>query len=43
MLLGKKSGFSNFGKSAMLRFTFLIAAVVVLSVGGVIGYLLPLP
>jgi hypothetical protein len=27
----------------MIRFTFFIAAVVVLSVGGVIGYLLPLP
>lgn len=27
----------------MIRFTFLIAAVVVLSIGGVIGYLLPLP
>jgi len=27
----------------MVRFTFLVAAVVVLSIGGMIGYLLPLP
>jgi len=27
----------------MIRFTFLIAAAVVLSIGGMIGYLLPLP
>jgi len=27
----------------MIRFTFFIAAVVVLSIGGMIGYLLPLP
>jgi len=27
----------------MIRFTFFIAAIVVLSIGGLIGYLLPLP
>jgi hypothetical protein len=31
------------GRKTMIRFTFLIAAVVVLSIGGMIGYLLPLP
>jgi hypothetical protein len=30
-------------RKSMIRFTFLIAAVVVLSIGGMIGYLLPLP
>jgi hypothetical protein len=33
----------RFGSKTMIRFTFLIAAVVVLSIGGMIGYLLPLP
>ena len=33
----------HYGSKTMIRFTFLIAAVVVLSIGGMIGYLLPLP
>ena len=33
----------QYGSKAMVRFTFLVAAVVVLSIGGMIGYLLPLP
>jgi hypothetical protein len=28
-------------KQAMKRFTFVIAAAVVLSIGGILGYLLP--
>ena len=39
-----KSGYSKYcGSKTMIRFTFFIAAVVVLSIGGMIGYLLPLP
>jgi hypothetical protein len=33
----------QYGSKSMVRFTFLVAAVVVLSIGGMIGYLLPLP